>query len=291
MLATVLAVTNDRRGGHSWGRVAPAEHGKARIRRGLGGITAESLELASHVRLWAHARYATHGAHTVENAHPFQIGSVLGAHNGVLSNHADLNKKYKRNFQVDSMHLIAHIAEGRKTFGDIYGYGALVWQVDGSPTIYLCRMADGELAIAETAGGVVWSSAEDHLELALTASGLAGDVWQPATGVVLTVSRGRIAETDERIDLGQAPPRYAWASNGKTSTLVDVGRGRRARRALTTDALDLDDEMNCDLCDRLVSIYAAESYAGGWAHATCVADAEADRLLADRPLTKGRANG
>ena len=152
-------------------------------------------------------------------------------------------------------------------------------------------------------------SAEDHLDLALAASGLAGDVWQPAVGMVCAVSRGRIAGTGDRIDLGKTPvtkasmpARYAWASNGKTSTLVDGGR--RARRALTAvDALDPEDEMECDLCGRPVSIYAAESYAGGWAHATCVADelamdaaeaaadAEADRLLADRPLTKGRANG
>ena len=34
-----------------------------------------------------HVRLATHGTISVRNAHPFAIGKVVGAHNGVLNNH------------------------------------------------------------------------------------------------------------------------------------------------------------------------------------------------------------
>ena len=52
-----------------------------------------------------HVRLATHGDVTMRNAHPFEIGSVLGAHNGVIHNYNELAKKYNIPHQTVNKHL------------------------------------------------------------------------------------------------------------------------------------------------------------------------------------------
>jgi hypothetical protein len=79
-----------------------------------------------------HTRTASCGEKTLENQHPFSFmkadgsGYVTGVHNGGIRNHDELNTKYSRNFEVDSMHIMAHIAEGKPT-EELMGYGAVVW--------------------------------------------------------------------------------------------------------------------------------------------------------------------
>lgn len=55
--------------------------------------------------LIAHVRAKTVGANSVDNAHPFEYGNVVLAHNGTLENHLELAKMYSfdsKNFPVDS---------------------------------------------------------------------------------------------------------------------------------------------------------------------------------------------
>ena len=74
-----------------------------------------------------HNRYATTGAVSVRNAHPFHFDTLVGAHNGTLTN------KYKlldtANFTVDSENLYHHIEQkGLKNAIEIAeGAWALVW--------------------------------------------------------------------------------------------------------------------------------------------------------------------
>lgn len=90
-----------------------------------------------------HTRAASVGSKTLQNQHPFTFstldnegetsgGYVVGVHNGGISNHEKLNKDYQRDFDVDSMHVYAHIAEGWDT-KELNGYGALAWfEVDNN---------------------------------------------------------------------------------------------------------------------------------------------------------------
>lgn len=183
ILAVMLAKGNDERGGHSWGVLGHTAAGAVETHRGLGDLTPEASVMGPYTSMFAHTRYATQGAKTVANAHPFQIGRVTGAHNGIVYNHEELSLVYDRDFEVDSMHLVAHLDAGLP-MSDIEGYGALVWVQSDKPTrIFLSRMLQGDLSVRgvgtpDNVTGVVWSSDEDHLKDALAAAGILEDTFE-----------------------------------------------------------------------------------------------------------------
>lgn len=156
----ILAVEMETRGSQSWGC---GQQGG--ITKGVGAISyhwqdakPEDLTVPT---VW-HTRAATSGAVTAQNAHPFKFnkpdgGFVVGVHNGIIANHQELNKKYGREFEVDSMHVFAHIAEGRET-KEICGYGTIAWlEVDGlhfakfnGGALFVGRLPSGEIVGAST---------------------------------------------------------------------------------------------------------------------------------------------
>src|SRR3977135_3430315 len=114
-LAAVLAHTAERRGDESWGfclnEGPQAQH---TIPKNVGSIK-QTCKISQVLvpQVIGHTRRATSGAVTVPNAHPFHIGDIIGVHNGYIFEHEENNRKYKRDYNVDSMHLIAHIAEAK----------------------------------------------------------------------------------------------------------------------------------------------------------------------------------
>ncbi len=178
MLTYLLSLLNDKRGGDSWGYVGITNDQQMNIERGLGDLSDVPFKLLGYRKLMAHTRFSTKGAKTVENAHPFEIGNIIGAHNGMIYNHEQLNKTYNRECTVDSQHLFHHINEARN-FDDLNGYGAIEWFQGRDPSsVYLCQLHNGDLSIygigtnKGQVDGVVWSSDYRHLEMALKLCGL-----------------------------------------------------------------------------------------------------------------------
>jgi hypothetical protein len=122
------------------------------IFRRLGKITehGSSLfpELATASRVIAHTRAATVGKVSTENSHPFEIGDVIGVHNGMVHNYKDMNDKYKRNFDVDSMHIFAHLNDNLDLDElDVYGTIVFVRTSEKFANLYLAKSEYGSLEV------------------------------------------------------------------------------------------------------------------------------------------------
>lgn len=255
-LATVLGTMNDRRAGKGWGWYRPDVD---RIVRGDGSIGQVARVLSSASLVLAHTRWPTVGAEKKENAHPFVHGSVIGAHNGGIWNYRDLNQKHGRTFEVDSQHLIAHIAEGKETT-ELEGYGTVEWVEQNDPAgkgIFLCQLTgSGDLAIRRTPFGIVWSSEDEHLELALELSHLKGEELDFKSGEVMWTSGGRLFDAQRTLKLSE---RKSW-SGGSYGHWWDSELYRRDSTPTPTpptvggDWSELRTSDTCDWCNAPVMV-------------------------------------
>ena len=148
------------RGYDSWGYFDGTE-----TRKGTGPIIEN---IRAHEMLapsaFIHTRHATTGKVTAKNSHPFTIGDITGAHNGMIHNHYDIQREHKRSLPVDSMHIFQHMVEG-KPLTELEGYGAIEFYRGGKWFVASCR---GDLVVAKlkNGAGVIWASTEDCLRAA-----------------------------------------------------------------------------------------------------------------------------
>jgi hypothetical protein len=229
-LSSVLAVANSLRGDQSWGYATIKDESRVQVRKEVGDIAGAAgiAKLGHHDMLMAHTRFATHGKVTAANQHPFKVGNIILAHNGVVYNHDELNAKHNRKCEVDSLHF-AHALHERLPFKDIEAYGTIEWINDAELSrIYFSRLANGSLSVygiendAGAVVGIVWSSDEEHIKSALGAARLDGFPYQALeAGVIHFVERGAFyyAKGAEKLEVTSPSyltrtQRYAFRSSG-----------------------------------------------------------------------------
>ena len=188
-LATILAMFSERRGDESWGVfMVGGKHETPTLLKNVGSIkkTCRVRDIIAP-QVVGHTRKATTGKVTQQNAHPFIWNNLVGAHNGFVYGHEQLNTKYKRDFEVDSQHLIAHIAEG-KDLTELSGSGTVSYvKLDKPSAIYLGRGSGSDLVVYGIGPrskpiGIVWASIANWVDDALMMAGF-HDIWTFNTGI------------------------------------------------------------------------------------------------------------
>tara|TARA_R110000824_G_scaffold272742_2_gene461252 strand:+ start:578 stop:1648 length:1071 start_codon:yes stop_codon:yes gene_type:complete len=123
-----------------------------------------------------HVRLATHGAVTERNAHPFEIGEVVGAHNGVIYNYNKLADKYNKTIEVDSEVIFASLNNNPmdKALEQLEGDFAVSWVKESNKIINLARESSRPLHVAywKKARILLWASTEEILKSSLKRAGL-----------------------------------------------------------------------------------------------------------------------
>ena len=137
----------------------------------LNRITRDTTIVMGHVRL------ATQGSIKVHNAHPFNIGRVTGAHNGIIYNYNQVAKKLGKEVpEVDSQVLFQSLNKNNRTkaFESIDGDFAITWVKDSNKQIHLARESGRPMVVAywKKARVLFWASTKDILLDAMTRAGL-----------------------------------------------------------------------------------------------------------------------
>ncbi len=231
ILASVLGIQNDSRGGHSWGAFDGAT-----TRHGMGSIGTKAWTLGTHMLLAAHTRFATHGEKNLINAHPFKVsganGVVIGAHNGVIYNHTSLNTEFNRKFDVDSLHIFQHLVDGRD-MSDLTGYGTIWWWEKNR--LHLCKMTEtADLSVCgltrrikrrsekdkDVYAATIFSSKQEHIKSALLHAGLMKRAffYKIEVGKVYIVEPTQLVEAGRelRISAGVGKAWYQYTSGSRS---------------------------------------------------------------------------
>ena len=116
--------------------------------------------------IFGHTRFSTHGEITKNNSHPYRIGNIVGAHNGVISNFEVLKEKYNLNYDVDSQIIFYYLANGLP-LSDLYGSIA-IWYTDKNKPgyLYLLRNNNSPLHYLRTEKAFYFSSDDADLAIA-----------------------------------------------------------------------------------------------------------------------------
>ena len=123
-----------------------------------------------------HVRLATHGIVKTRNAHPFHVGDVIGAHNGIIHNYNKVAKSLGKEVEVDSQVIFASLNRNKmkNAFEDIDGDFAITWIKESNRKIHLARESGRPMHVAywKKARVLLWASTKEILEKSMIQAGL-----------------------------------------------------------------------------------------------------------------------
>lgn len=190
-------------------------------------------------QVFGHTRAATHGAVVLKNAQPFLIDKVLGVHNGIISNHAEVFKEIhtKPRTDCDSESIYAALSHGRPTMKAaakelrrLNGYYSVAFHDFRTPgMIYFARYNNIlTVWITKDRRFVIWSSQQAPLWRVEKMFGL--------DFLSVTVDDGYLVRIDTAGNIVKRFIRYPvtqWSSKDTTTPASGNGTGPRTYTPLT----------------------------------------------------------
>ena len=200
------------------------------------GRTEDIIKSFKYNAIIGHNRAATKGAVNSANAHPFEVGNIVLAHNGTLRKQHLLPDS--KDFEVDSENIAHAINKDgiEATVKRLCGAFALSYYDGVDNTINLVRNVERPLFTAKvkgwgkTANGLVWASESWMIYVACMKAGLevVGKIESLPVGTLMKIdiSHNNILDIDDYIttkelDMYEAPP--ALLVNGNVAKPSDKG--------------------------------------------------------------------
>ncbi len=178
--------------------------GGTRVTKLRGGASAllDELEVpADTLQALIHVRDFTKGHPDIEaNNHPIRHGSVVGVHNGIVSNDDELLARYgieraEPQMTVDSEAIFALVElreHDPRALSELRGAMAAAWLDDRGDTLYLARGRMRPLWVATAGGGLYFASTRRALAIVAAALRTRLDVREVREGRLLHVRAGRV---------------------------------------------------------------------------------------------------
>ena len=210
----LMAMFMSDRGKHSWGFTNGTE-----VDKYLGDVVAsfDGQKHLGHKTALVHTRFATTGEKTKENSHPFQIGTMLGVHNGQVYNHREVAKDHGISYQVDS-ELIFHQLQSDRPMSELEGYGAIVFFEGG--ILHVGTFNNGSLHLVKTKVGWIWASTKEAVNVALNHSGLYTEFQFAADikdGRLYQLIGDKIVKDSRKLDISASKPSVSlWKGPSRT---------------------------------------------------------------------------
>lgn len=140
------------------------------------GVLGGGVDYTNSILLMGHNRAATKGAVSVANAHPFEHGDIILAHNGTLRGRDGLSK---RHFTVDSEHIAHTISEDPKQMLEVIknlnGAYCLTIYDRHKGEFYITRNKERPMYLYFSEQGIFYASLEWMLQIGVLTAGLEWD--------------------------------------------------------------------------------------------------------------------
>ena len=172
-----------------------------KLRGGASALLDELEVPADTLQALIHVRDFTKGHPDIEaNNHPIRHGSVVGVHNGIVSNDDELLARYgieraEPQMTVDSEAIFALVElreHDPRALSELRGAMAAAWLDDRGDTLYLARGRMRPLWLATAAGSLYFASTRRALAIVAAALRTRLEVREVREGRLLHVRAGRV---------------------------------------------------------------------------------------------------